>query len=664
MYNECKIFNHLSLFQILVIEELPTITQLRMRSVKAVRLWQAPSSVKIAIKDTIFRQLSTQAKPEETIKDDIKKEKSLETNSFVMSLFSGQVKVNQVFPFPNVLSADQLETLSLVREPSAKFFSEVNNASQNDANEKVDENALQMMKDMGCFGAMVPTQYEGAGLNNTQYAALAEIMGENDLGLAVVLGAHQSIGYKGILLYGTEEQKSRYLPDLASGRRVAAFALTEPSSGSDAGSIKSRAELSADGKHYILNGSKIWISNGGIADIFTVFAKTPVTTSSGEVKEKVTAFLVERNFGGVTSGPPEKKMGIKCSNTAEVYFDNVKVPVENVIGHLGGGFKVAMNVLNSGRFGMAGVLSGSMRTCIAKATNFANSRIQFGSKISTFGTIQEKIARMAMLHYISESICYMVAGNMDRGSTEFQLEAAIGKVFASEAAWFVCDETIQILGGMGYMREAGVERIMRDLRIFRIFEGTNDILRLFVALTGLQSAGSHLKELQKAMRNPVANLGMIFDESAKRVFRAVGLSSGPAVTEFVAPELKESATLVSKSIENFGATVEHLLIKYNKNIIHEQFLLNRLASSAIDIYTMIVTLSRATRSVTENFSSAEHEVNMVKLICSEAFERSHVNLASVRTNEKLRNFKLMSRIAENIFVGDGITHAHPLHQRS
>ena len=186
---------------------------------------------------------------------------------------------------------------------------------------------------MGAFGLLVPEDLGGVGLCNTQYARVTEIVGANDLGVGIFIGAHQSIGYKGILIAGNPEQKAKYLPDLASGKTLAAFALTEPSSGSDANSIKSRAELSPDGKHWILNGSKIWISNGGIAEIFTVFAKTPVPDpKSGAVVEKVSAFIVERSFGGVSHGPPEKKMGIKCSNTAEVYFENVPVPVENVIG--------------------------------------------------------------------------------------------------------------------------------------------------------------------------------------------------------------------------------------------------------------------------------------------------------------------------------------------
>jgi very long chain acyl-CoA dehydrogenase len=333
----------------------------------------------------------------------------------------------------------------------------------------------------------VPPEYDGVGLTNTQYARLTEIVGANDLGVGIFIGAHQSIGFKGIILVGTDAQKKKYLPRLASGEDFAAFALTEPASGSDASSIKTRAELSADGKTWKLNGSKIWISNGGIAEVFTVFAKTPVTDKeTGTTTDKVTAFIVERKFGGLTHGAPEKKMGIKCSNTAEVYFEDVPVPAENVLGGVGQGFKVAMQILNNGRFGMAAALSGTMRAGITKAVEHATQRTQFGSKIDTYGTIQEKIARMTMAHYATESMAYMVSGIMDGGASDYQLEAAISKVFASDAAWFVTDEVIQILGGMGYMKDCGIEKVMRDIRIFRIFEGTNDILRLFVALTGIQ----------------------------------------------------------------------------------------------------------------------------------------------------------------------------------
>lgn len=198
----------------------------------------------------------------------------------------------------------------------------------------------------------------------------------------------------------------------------------------------------------------------------------------------MTAFIVERAFGGVSSGPPENKMGIKCSNTTEVYFEDVKVPVANVLGGVGNGFKVAMNILNNGRFGMGAAMAGTSRAALRTASEHAATRVQFGRKLAEFGAVRERLARCAALQYATESLAYMVSGNMDSGAADYHLEAAVSKVFASEAAWTVVDDAIQILGGMGFMRATGLERVLRDLRIFRIFEGTNDILRLFVALTG------------------------------------------------------------------------------------------------------------------------------------------------------------------------------------
>ncbi|KAJ8310393.1 hypothetical protein KUTeg_012258, partial [Tegillarca granosa] len=404
------------------------------------------------------------------------------------------------------------------------FEKEVNDPLKNDALEKVEDHVMEGLKEMGAFGLQVPQDLGGLGLTNTQYARLVEIVGAHDLGVGITLGAHQSIGFKGILLFGNPKQKEKYLPKLASGQEMAAFCLTEPASGSDA-SVSTRP-------------------------LFTTPVKDEKT---GETKDKVTAFIVERSFGEV-----------------------------------GGGFKVAMNILNNGRFGMAAALSGTMTNCIKKAVEHAAGRTQFGSKIHTFGAIQEKIARMQMAQYVTESMAYMVSANMDQGFTEFQIEAAISKVYASEAAWFCADEAIQILGGMGYMKDCGLERVMRDLRIFRIFEGTNDILRLFVALTGIQYAGNHLKELQKAMKNPAANMGVLFGAGK---------------------------WLTSKAIEDFGATIEDLLIKHGKKIINEQFILKRVADSAMDIYAMVSVLSRASRAFKRNEASAQHESLMCQVYC-------------------------------------------------
>uniref|UniRef100_A0A672RTE2 Very long-chain specific acyl-CoA dehydrogenase, mitochondrial n=1 Tax=Sinocyclocheilus grahami TaxID=75366 RepID=A0A672RTE2_SINGR len=553
----------------------------------------------------------------------------VESKSFAVNMFKGQISTSQVFPFPSVLNEEQSQFLKELVGPCSKFFEEVNDPMKNDALEKVEEHTMEGLKEMGAFGLQVPAELGGVGLTNTQYARLVEIVGMHDLGVGITLGAHQSIGFKGILLFGNPQQKEKYLPKLATGEHIAAFCLTEPASGSDAASIKTNAVCSPCGQYYTLNGSKIWISNGGIAEIFTVFAKTPLKDEkTGEMKDKITAFIVERSFGGVTHGPPEKKMGIKASNTAEVYFENVRVPAECVLGEVGGGFKVAMNILNNGRFGMAAALSGTMKGVISKAVDHAANRTQFGNKIHNYGAIQEKMARMAMLQYVTESMAYMVSGNMDSGATEFQIEAAISKIFASEAAWLVTDECIQIMGGMGFMKDAGVERVLRDLRIFRIFEGTNDILRLFVALNGFQNAGNQLKSLQKALKNPFGNAGMLASEITKRA----GLGTGLTLQGTVHPELNHN----------------------------EQFVLKRVADCAIDLYAMVVVLSRASRSVSQGHPSAQHEKMLCETWVTEAHERVMQDIKFLRSGTSKQIFKNLRAISAAVVENGGVVSPHPL----
>lgn len=504
--------------------------------------------------------------------------------SFARGIFLGELREQELFPYPDTLTDDQKETVSMMMDAGEAFMEESNDAAANDTNECIPEAQMEEMKALGMYGLMVPEEYGGMELNNTMYARFGELTGKYDLGLGIHTGAHQSIGYKGILLYGTPEQKQQYLPDLAVGDKYACFCLTEPSSGSDASSIKTRAELNEAGTHYILNGAKIWISNGGIAEIFTVFAQVPTfDEKSGEVKDKITAFIVERSFGGVTHGPPEKKMGIKCSNTAEVYFENVPVPVENLLGEQGEGFKVAMNILNNGRFGMGACLTGTMKMLIGKATEHANQRKQFVSKLKDYQGIQEKIAMMNMLCYANESMAYMLCGNMDRGAPEYQLEAAISKVFASDAAWKVCDETIQILGGAGFMKDVGVERWMRDLRIFRIFEGTNDILKLFIALNGVQDIGKKLKA------GGMGHIGKLIASSSP-VKEALGIQ---VVEKKVHSDLVRSSNLLSKDIREFAFASAQVVIKHKKKIIEEQVLLNHIAEMAIYLQSMASCISRA-----------------------------------------------------------------------
>merc|ERR1712218_243834 len=309
---------------------------------------------------------------------------------------------------------------------------------------------------------------------------------------------------------------------------------------------------------------------------------------------------------------------------------------------------------------MGATLSGTMRHVIKQAAEFATARPQFGSTIDKYGAIQEKLARMSMVHYATESMAYHVSGTMDRGYEDYQLEAAVSKIFASEAAWFVCDEAIQTCGGMGYMRSMGLEKTMRDLRIFRIFEGTNDILRLFVALSGIQYAGGHLRELQKAIKNPIGNFGIVVGEVSKRAGHAVGLASGNHLAPHVHPNLTQSAALTCKGVDAFGAAVEAVLIKHGKNIINEQFLLNRLANATIDIYASSCVLARCTKTLNEGLESAHHEEMMTKVYCKEAYTRIMDNLAELKNPERLSNYKTMSEISKNVCSKNGPVQGGPL----
>uniref|UniRef100_UPI00358DEF59 very long-chain specific acyl-CoA dehydrogenase, mitochondrial isoform X4 n=1 Tax=Myxine glutinosa TaxID=7769 RepID=UPI00358DEF59 len=528
-------------------------------------------------------------KPETSVKEKTSTEAS---SSFAANIFMGRLVTEQVLPYPQALNEEQQQELKELVSPVSRFFKEINNAAANEAAEAVEENTMAGLREMGAFGLQVPMQYGGLGLRNTQYARLVEEVGAADLAVGIVLGAHQSIGYKAILLYGTEEQKKQYLPRLASGEQMAAFCLTEPASGSDAASVKTYAKPSPCGQYFTLSGNKLWISNGGTAEVFTVFAKTPVPGD----KEKISAFIVERGFGGVTSGPPEKKMGIKASNTAEVSFDNVRVPASNLLGGLGSGFKVAMNVLNNGRFGMAAALSGTMKSAIACA----------------------------------------------------------------EAAWNVVDETIQILGGMGYMQECGMEKVLRDLRIFRIFEGTNDILRLFIALTGIQRASAHLQGLQKAIRSPLSQPSLLTSELSRRARRSIGLGTGQSLKGKIHPELNEIGKELVACISTLGTTIEALLLKHGKRIIDQQFHLKCVAEATMDIYAMIAVISRTSRALELHLPSAQHEKLLCETFCLEASERVVLNLQAATSSRSGVVFRNMALITAALSQHGGTVHSHPI----
>ncbi|KAM9592532.1 complex I assembly factor ACAD9, mitochondrial [Trichechus inunguis] len=586
------------------------------------------------------------------------------SRGFAKELFLGTIEKKEVFPFPEV-DQEELNEINQFMGPVEKFFTEDVDSRKIDQEGEIPKETLEKLKSLGLFGMQVPEEYGGLGLSNTMYARLGEIIAL-DASITVTLAAHQSIGLKGIIIAGNEEQKTKYLPRLASGEHIAAFCLTEPASGSDAASIRTRATLSEDKKHYILNGSKIWITNGGLADIFTVFAKTQIVDSNNLIKDKITAFIVERNFGGVTNGKPEDKLGIRGSNTCEVHFENTKVPVENVLGEVGGGFKVAMNILNSGRFSMGSSVAGMLKKLIEMTAEYACTRKQFNKNLSEFGLIQEKFALMAQKAYVMESMAYLTAGLLDRpGLPDCSVEAAIVKVFSSEAAWQCVSEALQILGGLGYMRDYPYERLLRDARILLIFEGTNEILRMYIALTGLQYAGriltSRINEIKQGnVSTIVETVGRRLRDSLSRTVD-LGLTGKLGV---VHPSLEDSANKLEENVYYFGRTVETLLLRFGKTIVEEQMVMKRVANILINLYSMTAVLSRASRSIRIGLRNHDHEVLLANIFCVEAYHQNLFTLSQLDKYSPENLDEKIKKVAQQVLEKRTYICAHPLDRTS
>ncbi|XP_045608388.1 complex I assembly factor ACAD9, mitochondrial [Procambarus clarkii] len=581
---------------------------------------------------------------------------------FIKNLFLGRFD-KEMLVFPEVLDKEQHELLHEMIVPIERFFIEQVDGVKIDKEAKIPPETLQGLKELGLYGQQIPEEFGGLGLGATEYARIAEITAL-DGSIGVTLAAHQAIGLKGILITGTREQKEKYLPRLASGEWTAAFCLTEPSSGSDAASIQTKAKLSEDGKTWLLNGSKIWISNGGSADLMTVFAKTPEIRPNGEIDEKVTAFIVERGFAGVSSGAPEDKMGIRGSDTCEVYFDNTPVPVENVLGEVGGGFKVAMNILNSGRFSMGSSGAGIMKKLIGWSMEHAVTRKQFGSHLSDFALIKEKFARMSVATYAMESMAYLTAGVLDsQENADCSVEAALVKVFSSEAVWQWGSECLQILGGLGYMKSYPFERYLRDSRILLIFEGTNEILRLFIALTGLHHAGLELREMVRKLRNPVMNPGFIFTKVIEKYRQQKDYPKlDLELASYVHPTLKPGADVLEYSVKRFQYSVETVLARHGMKVTDpkNQMELARLANCAIDIYGMTAVLARASRSYCIGIANSSHEVQLALTFCDEASARVKKMVKDIEDGPRLNNDNIYIKIADTMIENKGYAAEHPL----
>ncbi|GEM87003.1 acyl-CoA dehydrogenase family protein [Meiothermus granaticius] len=444
------------------------------------------------------------------------------------------------------------------------------------------EHNLPLLKkcgELGLLGVEVSEEYGGLDLPKTVSTVIAEGLSPTG-GFSVSYGVQTSIGLLPLVYWGTKAQKDKYLAKLVSGELIAAYCLTEPQSGSDAMGAKTRAELSEDGKHYILNGTKMWISNAGFAHLFTVFAKT---------KEGLTAFLVERDTPGLRFGGEEKKMGIKASSTRQVFLEDVKVPVENVLGELGKGHKIAFNVLNVGRYKLGAGAIGGAKGALALSAKYAKERVAFGQPIANFGLIQQKLAEMATRIFAGESAVYRTMGLIDealagldkanaaeavlKGIEEYAVEASIIKVLGSEVLDYVVDEGVQIHGGYGYSAEYEIERAYRDSRINRIFEGTNEINRLLIP--GML--------LRRAMKGELP----LFDAAMK-------LQKELLEPSFEEPEDKEMAAL--EGLKKLALAILGLAaLKFAQKVEEEQEVLAVAADVLIDVYAAESALLRARR---------------------------------------------------------------------
>lgn len=470
---------------------------------------------------------------------------------------------------------------------------------------------------LGLLGTSVPQELGGFGMDFNTTMLVAEAVGAG-YSFAVAISAHTGIGTLPILYYGNEEQKKKYIPKLASGEWKASYCLTEPDSGSDANSGKTKAKLSADGKHYLITGQKMWITNGGFADIFIVFAKI-------DNDKNLTAFIVEKTFGGITMNEEEKKMGIKGSSTRQIFFNDCKVPVENMLSERENGFKIAVNILNIGRIKLGvGALGGSKGT-ISQAIKYSNERKQFGVSISTFGAIKHKIAEVVTKIFASESAHYrasqniddaydaFVAGGMEKGQArlksleEFAIECAILKVHGSEVLDFSVDEGVQIYGGMGFSAEGPMDRAYRDARINRIFEGTNEINRLLTIDMLLKRAMKGTLDLMTPAMAVQKELTSIPD---------FGASDDTAI---FAKEKKALANLKKAGLMVSGAAVQKFMMKLSD----EQEVLMNLADMLIEGYVAESVLLRVEKLIgVRGEKACEIEIAMAMIYLHYAIEKA------------------------------------------
>lgn len=558
--------------------------------------------------------------------------------SFMKALFHGVIAEDMVLPWPEI-GKDEREHTALLLEGLRSFAAHAIDPVCIDREGMIPEEVLQGLRERGCFGLNIPQEYGGRGLSASATTRVIQELAGIDSSVAVTLATHLTLGVTGLLLFGTEAQKRAYLPRMATGDLLGAFALTEPGTGSDAGAIQTRADRAPDGDGYVLEGKKSWVTNGGLAGLYTVFART--TARDGVSKPRITAFLVERG-DGVRLGDEPRRLGLRGASIPDLVFDALRVPSTRVLGEVGRGFKVAMEVLNVGRMALAGACLGACRRLIALSVQRCSERSAFGRPIGEFGMVRDKVARMMAEAFALESMTYLTTGLRDARVPDFSLESAICKVFGSEVLWRAAHEALQIAASAGYVEGHPTERLLRDARVNLIFEGTSEILRAFIALSGMQGPGRSLDEVSRAMREPIKGFGLLSDFVLRKARSALGRER----LNRAHPSLRREIVLFEEHTMMLSKSVDKVLRRHGKDIAEMQYTQRRMADMAIDLYALAACLSRTTRAIErKGEEGARREVEFTAAFANAAEKRLQANVTAFDANDD----ELLKGIAGQVY---------------
>jgi acyl-CoA dehydrogenase family protein 9 len=548
-------------------------------------------------------------------------------SSFAKSLFLGEIHEDLVFPYPKADEREQ-EKIRALNASMRELADEMYDARKIEEQGWMGDDLIAAMGERGLLGLHVPEEYGGQGLSQTGYCRVSEVFAQIDGTLSVVMGVHQSIGLKGIELYGTDDQKSRFLPDLATGRKLAAFALTEPGAGSDAYNLQSRAVKQPDGS-WKLNGHKHYIGNGDKGSVIVTFARTEI---DGE--DRHTAFILEKGMEGFEVGRRFDTMGLRGNDLRELFYKDVRIPSENVLGEPGEGFKIAMHILNNGRLSLGTGSVGATKWLLDEVIAHVKERKQFGRTLSEFELVQEKIAWMVSYLFGLESMTYLTTGLVDEGVPDYSLESAVCKVSGTEFLWYAANRALQLKGGAGYMRDEPYEKLLRDIRIFPIFEGANDVMRAFVALSGMKPLGQELKELGEwSWSEPIDMLSVFADYVGGRIKRELRPDRITRAHE----DMGSLADPVADQVKRLREVSERALRDHKQEIMERQFVQKRLADAVADIYAQIAVLSRVSSILEEHgVEPSGQERYIAQTFCTRAAGRVEAALDHVEENDDER----------------------------